>query len=187
MEDWCGRQRRTRRTHVGPRWRREDGQRKRRWWLVFALEGTLERHSADWAADGHKASSISCNMNRMSVLRAGTVDLNDADFSAYFHDVSVTIQDARENTQNHANDERPSRKVVFDEPLRCSFVSQWTTKMVSCTHVIGEEACPLIEKNRERGASDRTSMKNEPKGSKEERHTTTTCSKILGMADRNPR
>ena len=139
------------------------------------LEGTLERHSADWAADGQKASSISCNMNRMSVLRAGTVDLNDADFSAYFHDVSVTIQDARENTQNHANDERPSRKVVFDEPLRCSFVSQWTTKMVrpqrmgSCTHVIGEEACPLIEKNREPGASNRTSMKNEPKGSREER------------------
>ena len=33
MEDWSGRQRRTRRTHVGPRWRREDGQRKRRMWL----------------------------------------------------------------------------------------------------------------------------------------------------------
>ena len=133
----------------------EEGRRTTEKAMVVELCFGRERHSADWAADGQKASSISCNMNSMSVLRAGTVDLNDADFSAYFHDVSVAIQDAREKTQDHANDERPTRKAVFEEPQRCSFVSQWTTKMVrpqrmrSCTHVIGEEACPVIEKNRE--------------------------------------
>ena len=43
--------------------------------------------------------------------------------------------------------------------------------MESCTHATGEEACPLIEKIRERGASNRTSMKNEPMGVREERTT----------------
>ena len=175
-----------------PPWRRKDGQRKRRRRLVFALEGTLERLLADWVADGQKASGISCSMNCMCVLRASIVDVNDAEISAYFHDVSVTIQHALEKTQDHANDERPTRKVVFEEPPRSSSVSQWTSKMKcwqrmgSCTHATGEEACPLIAKIRERGASNRTSMKNEPKGSREE-STTTTSFKILGMADRNPR
>ena len=103
--------------------------------------------------------------------------MNDAEISAYFHDVSVTIQHAQEKTQDHANDERPTRKVVFEEPLRSPFVSQWTStmkcsqRMGSCTHATGEEACPLIEKIRERGASNRTSMKNEPMGVREERTT----------------
>ena len=158
-----------------PRWRRKDGQRKRRRRLVFALDGTLERYLTDWVADGQKASSSSCSMNCMCVLRASIVDVNDAEISAYFHDVSVTIQHAQEKTQDHANDERPTRKVVFEERLRSPFVSQWTSKMKcrqrmgSCTHATGEEARPLIEKIRERGASNRTSMKNEPMGSREER------------------
>ena len=53
----------------------------------------------------------------------------DAEICAHFHDVSVTIQHALEKTQDHANDERSTRKVVFDEPLRSPFVSQWTSKM----------------------------------------------------------
>ena len=136
-----------------PRWRRKDGQRKRRRWLVFALEGTLERLLADWVADGQKASGISCSMNCVCVLRASIVDVNDAEVSAYFHDVSVTIRHAQEKTQDHSNDERPTRKVVFEEPPRSSFASQWTTKLMcsqrmgSCTHATGEEACPFIEKS----------------------------------------
>ena len=50
--------------------------------------------------------------------------LNDADISAFFHDVS-----SRSNT-DHANDERPTRKMLFEEPVRSSFVSHWTTKMI---------------------------------------------------------
>ena len=46
--------------------------------------------------------------------------MNDAEISAYFHDVSVTIRHAQEKTQDHSNDERPTRKVVFEEPLRSS-------------------------------------------------------------------
>ena len=59
-------------------------------------------------------------MNCVYVLRASIVDVNDAEISAYFHDVSVTIQHAQEKTQDHSNDKRPTRKVVFEEPLRSS-------------------------------------------------------------------
>ena len=68
-------------------------------------------------------------MNCMYVLRASIVDVNDAKISAYFHDIRVASRHAEEKTQDHANDERPMGKMVFEEPLRSSFVSQWTTKM----------------------------------------------------------
>ena len=81
---------------------------------------------ADWVADGQKASSISCNMNCVYVMRASIVDVNDAEISAYLHDVSVAIQQAQEKTQDHSNDERPMRKVVFEEP---------PTKLFSFSHL----------------------------------------------------
>ena len=84
-------------------------------WLVFALEGTLERHLADWVADGQKVSRISCNMNCMYVLRASIVDVNHAEISAYFHDMRVAIQHAEEKTQDNPNDEPPTGKMVFEE------------------------------------------------------------------------
>ena len=59
-------------------------------------------------------------MNCVCVLRASIVDVNDAEISAYLHDVSVAIQQAQEKTQDHSNDERPTRKVVFGEPPRSS-------------------------------------------------------------------
>ena len=68
-------------------------------------------------------------MNCMYVLRASIEDVNHAEISAYFHDMRVAIQHAEEKTQDNPNDEPPTGKMVFEEPLRSSFVSQWTTKM----------------------------------------------------------
>ena len=68
-------------------------------------------------------------MNCMYVFRASFVDVSHAEISSYFHDTRFAIQHTEENTQDHANDERPTGKMVFEETLRSSFVSQWTTKM----------------------------------------------------------
>ena len=59
-----------------------------------SLELESERHLDDWVADGQKASRLRCNVNSLYVLRASIVDVNDAEISPYFHDVSVAIQHA---------------------------------------------------------------------------------------------
>ena len=81
-------------THDETRGKTDNGKGDGGW----SLEGTFERHSADWVADGQMASRLRCNINGICVLRASTVDVNDAEISACFHDVSVAIQHAQENT-----------------------------------------------------------------------------------------
>ena len=149
---------------------------------------------ADWVADGQKASRLRCNVNSIYVLRASIADVHDAEISAYFHDVSVTNQDAQEKTQEHANDERPTRKVVFEEPLRSSFVSQWTTQDDMLTtdgelHTRHRRRSVSTHREKQRTRSKRQDEHEErTKGKQGRAHTTTTSSKILGgWPDRNQR
>ena len=51
----------------------------------------------------------------MYVLRASIVDVNDGEICSRFHDIRVASQHAEEETQDHANDERPTGKMVFEE------------------------------------------------------------------------
>ena len=157
-------------------WRREDG------WALLGKGLWRGTWPTGWQMGRRPAASMNC----VSVLRAGTVDLNDAEISAYFHDVSVAIQDAREKTQAvEEGGVRRTATMLFCESMDDEDGASTTDGELHTRHR-RRSVSTHREKQRTR-SKQQDEHEERTKGKQGRAHITTTSSKISGMADRNPK
>ena len=115
-------------------------------------------------------------VERLTAEKAQVVGLCCELWKRLWRSIRVASQHAEEETQEHANDERPTDKMVFEEPLRSFSMNQRTMKDEVLT-TVGElytRHRPRSVANHRETAGDQeskhvTSMRNEPKGSRDER------------------